>query len=366
MSSLKTELVTDSEEFKNKYLNLIEAATSSIVLESYIFQRDSFGSLVFKKLQEAAKRGVSVQVLVDGVGSSQFLRGLLFDKINTHLKIRSYHPLPWPFGPFHKFWWSALLGVFKNINRRNHRKLLLVDGQHAVTGSRNVFYEALIWRENSLFIQGEAVKKLLPGFERIWKLSIAWRRSYPVLRKTPLKKLGPMELAPDSTLTYRNKMQALKQRLKEAKSRVQITTPYFNPPHGVLRALKSAAKRGVKVEIILPKKSDVLLSKWMNVSYYRPLLKTGIHIYEYNPHILHAKSVLIDRFAIVGSSNLNYRSLFRDLELDLIFQEPDFITQLAEQFEEDKSNSSLVEMPPPSSLFYWPLSRLLATLKGSL
>ncbi|KZZ13905.1 hypothetical protein A3758_28475 [Oleiphilus sp. HI0118] len=125
-----------------------------------------------------------------------------------------------------------------------------------------------------------------------------------------------------------------------AKQRILITNAYFVPENTLLRALVGAAKKGVRVSIILPEESDVFFMPWVAAYFYRVLLSAGAKIYEYTPAMLHAKTIVIDDWCTIGSSNLNHRSFRHDLEVDYIVQTDDARAQLLQDFESDIAQST--------------------------
>jgi cardiolipin synthase len=124
-------------------------------------------------------------------------------------------------------------------------------------------------------------------------------------------------------------------RLKIAHDRIWITNAYLAPSAPILRRLKKAAKRGVDVRILLPRKSDVFFMPWVAGSYYKELIASGVRIYEYLPRFLHAKSVIIDDWVVVGSSNMNRRSMLKDFEVDIVLNKTESIHACLEKFEKD-------------------------------
>lgn len=127
----------------------------------------------------------------------------------------------------------------------------------------------------------------------------------------------------------------INQKIKKAQSRILITNPYFIPRPSVLRNLKKAARQGKQVMLLLPAVSDVWFVKEASRSLYERLLKAGIQIFEYQSKVLHAKTMIIDNWATIGSSNLNHRSLIHDLEISAILNTPEVIALLNDQWEKD-------------------------------
>jgi cardiolipin synthase len=137
-------------------------------------------------------------------------------------------------------------------------------------------------------------------------------------------------------------------RVQSAQNRIWITNAYLAPSTPLLRALAKAAQRGVDVKILVPRKSDVFFMPWVTAAHYPKLLKSGIQVFEYIPSFLHAKVALIDDWAIVGSSNLNRRSLIHDHEVDVVVSKPSSIQNLEERFMKDLTQSEQIQKAPLS------------------
>ncbi|MEK6554211.1 MAG: phospholipase D-like domain-containing protein, partial [Bdellovibrionota bacterium] len=301
-----------------------------------------FGKEVFQRLKKKAQQGVTVRLCVDGYGSSDWADEIVDQKKIPGFEIKIYHPPPW---------WTPQISQFMHLlyhfNVRNHQKLFLFDNSTAVVGSRNIHEEALQWRETSVEIKENDLLDLRNIFYNLWE------RSHTQDLKAPRQLKAP-KLPVPSPYFYSNQLRELRKdrnavirnQLKGAKERILITTPYFMPRRRSLKLLCAKAKAGVKVEIILPFKNDVPISKWLAQSLYLEMLKSGIKIYEYRPGLLHAKTLTVDDWTLVGSSNFNRRSAIRDLEIDYVLRTDKCKKQIIDQFEEDKSNSMpILEVP---------------------
>ena len=155
---------------------------------------------------------------------------------------------------------------------------------------------------------------------------------------------GRMRLMSNHTRQCRHMMRSLYvQSFYQARQSIHITTPYFVPDHVTQQALVDAARRGVEVRLLLPAKTDVSLVRWASHAVYDRLLEAGVRIYEYQPRILHAKSVVIDGgWAVIGTANLDYRSMFVNYELILIMAEPALCAELEQQFAVDLQQAANV------------------------
>lgn len=327
----------------------IDSAKFSIDMEFYIFENDNIGKRTIKKLVEAAARGVNVKILVDGVGAAGFARNFSEDLERAGIFWKVYHELP--FYSFinnpRKIFERRFFKMFGLINKRNHRKVVVIDSTTAWVGSTNVtdchtkeFHGEKAWLDISMQVKGLGIKDLILAFNHAlkplrlhsWKELRAWyarekRYLSPLVR---LNVTGSMR---------RKNYHELLLKIRRARKELFIMTAYFVPKRSLLRALKFAASKGCDVKIIVPKRSDIFFMPWIMSAYYEELLINGIKIYEYIPVMLHAKSLIIDDWAIVGSTNLNHRSIMHDLEVDLVVSRQNNRELLRGEFLKELSNT---------------------------
>jgi cardiolipin synthase len=303
----------------------ITNAKHSVDFETYIFSNDEAGQQVVQALVAATKRGVQVRVIVDGVGSPFWGYGLAQQIENAGGQTKIYNPYPWEIWNWQRstrrhwliFKWLYL--VF-NINSRNHRKTVIIDNEIAYIGSFNVHKCHLPreqggfgWRDTSVRISETDLTELSEAFEDTWNhhsIRERLREAFKRFRQNPRFRLN--------TTHYRRHIlfKNLLKRLRLCRQRIWITSAYFIPNAPLLRRLKDAARHNLDVRLLVPQKSDMRFVDWASRTYYSSLLKSGVRIFEYGPSVLHAKSIIIDDWMLVGSSNLNSRSLIHDLEID--------------------------------------------------
>jgi len=362
-------LISEGGRYFELMLRDISSATETVELEVYIFSADELGRRVVEALTNASERGVVVRVMIDGFGSSSFVPSLAAELTQAGAEVRVFNPAPW------QFWitgaeeaseslFQRLLHSISTINRRNHRKICIIDQQIAYLGSFNVSAVHLPveqggrgWRDTAVRLTGGAAQELEAAFNRVWK-------------RRPGEERGPREALDraasalvalnDSRQRRKQKYKQLLKTIKRAKRRIWITNAYFVPEEKLCRALSGAAKRGVDVRILLPYDSDVWFLPIASYMFYSRLLESGVRIFEYTASILHAKTVLIDDTGTVGSSNLNYRSIFHDLEVDVLLRDANTVSALAAQFEQDLESS--VEVAASD----WGRRRLLLRMLGRI
>lgn len=338
---VREEVYAHGDAFLDRLESAINLAKSSIEFESYIFYNDTIGTRFARALAAAARRGVRVRVIVDGIGSWGWVRAFAPQLSEAGVAWKVYHQLPWE-----RFFsrtarrrvtFANLVRLVRKINNRNHRKVCIVDRRTAFLGSRNitdVHSESVsgdkAWRDTSVIVEGAGVEDLLFAFERIW-FGRRWRSRNPVTTRSmsPLVRLNITR-----RLRVRDYLD-LRSRISRAKERVWITNAYFVPHKSLLRALLAAASKGADVRILLPEKSDVFFIPWVAAASQLGLLKAGARVFEYQPTVLHAKTLIVDDWALVGSSNLNHRSLMHDLEADVFLTHDASKEEMKKQFLRD-------------------------------
>ncbi len=320
-------ILSDGKDYYDALLRDIEKAKQCIDLETYIFNKDHLGILLANALIDAAQRGVRVRILVDGAGTPMW-RGAFVKKLEqSGIQTKVFRPFPW-----HLWNWSRsvikLPSLLKwvylllKINSRNHRKTCIIDQHITFIGSLNVSRCHLhksqggrSWRDIGVRLYNKAaITELHKAFESAWthrSIKERLRDAFAHVRKNPTIRLNHTR--------HRRRIlhKHLLRRVSQCQQRIWITNAYFVPDNFLLKRLKEAASAGVDVRILLPQKSDILIMPWTSKSFYGNLLKSGARIFEYLPSMLHAKSLILDNWMSLGSSNLNHRSLLHDLEVDV-------------------------------------------------
>lgn len=340
----------------DKYFNTLSAsltlAQKTIDLETYIFTRKKLGIRILNILQKKASQGVKVRLLLDGVGCSEWDAHSIQELNNKGVQTKIYHPMIWML--FYEKNQFRFPGVYQirevlraiwSLNRRNHRKVCIIDGKLAFAGGMNVSDVYLTetsgnhaWRDSGVCFEGSDVRLLVQAFDAVWKKSRKRKRWF-----NPIQNLLRKHVRLNDTLTKRRSYHRdLVVRILESKKRIWITTPYLVPEISFIRALRYASRSGVDTRLIVPKKNDVPFMTLANSAFYSILLESGVQIYEYVPRILHAKVMLIDEWSIIGSSNRNHRSLIHDLEVDIVLSHLESLHSVEAQFKKDLELSQQV------------------------
>ncbi len=339
------------EEYFAGLIADIDQAQTTIVLEVYIFELGIVGNRLLEALERATARRVRLQVLIDGVGSYRDADAIATRLDTPECALRVFHPLPWDFALYRRALSSGrglsrILHLFASLNHRDHRKLCIIDSKIAWLGSYNItddhfnYREAAgagdYWHDTGLRVTGPVVDSLATNFTQVWQRKTGSRS------KRSLYFLSSGEIAQ----RRRRKLQ-LAQLLGLAQQRIWITNAYFNPTARLLKTLKAVATEGKSVRLIVPARTDVVFFPLLARSYYADLLQAGIQVFEYDRRVLHSKTMIIDDQALVGSTNLNYRSLFHDRELDLLTDDPDIVATLESRYEQDIGNSTEITLLNP-------------------
>ena len=363
----RLEVLTSSAAQLAAYLKDIDAATTSIDLESYIYAEDSFGQQIAEALVKKSRMGVRVRVMVDAVGSLT-TSDLIFERMReAGVAVHYYRPIS---GLFLR--WSFLSW----FNRRNHRKLLVIDGGVGYFGGMNIVDTALLstdlaregdgdrgWRDVHVRIAGPAAECLATAFERLWTL--VTRRAGDKKPKWPRWPVDPTQTRRaiqvyDSfpAIRFRRPEAILNPFLRAARQRVVLSMAYFVPIGSLLNTLAGVRARGVEVDLFVPAESDVPAVLWATRAISAWLLKRQIALFERQGAMLHTKLVRIDDdVTIVGSCNLDPRSLRDNLELFAVIRSRDFAALCDEVLDVDRAASRRVTPEDLASRPWWERTR---------
>lgn len=344
-------LMSGQEKFDDMF-KAIRQAKSSIHLEYFNFRNDSIAAELFTILRQKAKEGVEVRALFDGFGNDSNNRPLKKKHIE---KLREEGIQIYEFDPI-RFPW------INHVFTRDHRKIVVIDGNVAYTGGMNVadYYikgtkQVGEWRDMHCRIEGGAVSQLQMIFVRMWKKVTGediWNQKY-------FRAYQPVEitgLKPDTTQTAGHKKVGIINReprttneiirtfyinaFNSAKDSIKLINPYLTLNRKVKKAIKNALKRGVKVEILVSAHSDIPLTPDCVFYNVHKLMKKGADVWLYQPGFHHSKVIMVDgRYCTVGSANLNSRSLSWDYEENAVIVDKPTTKQLDDMFDNDKKQS---------------------------
>jgi cardiolipin synthase len=345
-------LLQDGPSTYRAMLEAIETARDHINMETYILDDDEVGQRFARALIDKQRQGVQVNLIRDSFGTlgtpSDFFQAMTDSGIHI-LEFNPINPLM-----ARKTW---------ELNQRDHRKLLIVDGRIAFLGGINIssVYSsgsssrvkksqpagAPAWRDTDLQLQGPAVAELQKLFLAAWDAQkgppLVQRNYFPPMHSVGRQVVRVVGSSPAEP--YSQIYATLLSAIGSAETTVNITNAYFAPDPQLLAALEAAAGRGVDVALILPSQTDSWMVFHAGRSYYEQLLRAGVKIHERRGVILHSKTALIDGvWATVGSTNLDWRSFLHNHELNAVVIGAEFGSQVQAMFDKDRSASDAITL----------------------
>lgn len=322
-------------------LKAINNARHHIHLEYYIFSDDVVGNRFKDTLIKKSREGVEVRIIVDDVGSWGLGKKFLREMRESGIEIYSFMEVRFP-------------RLTSRVNFRNHRKLVIIDGKTGFTGGINIAdrYNDGVkgigsWRDMHLQVEGDAVACMQVVFAADWFFVINENLSgnayFPPFTEEEGTPVQISASGPDSD--WESIGQAFFMAIARARRKVYISSPYLMPPVQILQALKTAALSQVDVRIIIPEKSDSVIPKWSSFSYVEELLESGVKIYFYQPGFIHSKYIITDStFSTIGTTNLDFRSLETNFEVNAFIYDAKFSSKLEQIFLDDLRNSREIRL----------------------
>lgn len=330
-------LFVDAQEKYDRLIHDMENAKERIVLCYYVFRRDETGKKFLEILGRKAEEGVKTYLLYDGWGAFGLgLFGALTPYRRKGLKAAPFAPVANPFR-------------MSRINFRNHRKIAVIDGKIGYTGSTNIGSEYLgrdksfgDWRDLHARFTGQAAVVLEDIFFEDWRMATGRKIAFPAPDHAPGDiPLHVLPTGPD--LTDDRLFPLLFAHLTRAERSIEIVTPYLVPNQALVAALSVAARRGLKVSLLVPARSNHPMVAAAGRSYYEELLEGGVEIRQLRDSMLHAKAIIIDgKWALMGSANFDNRSFFLNFEINIALSEPEFLSRLEKCFSGWRASSEEV------------------------
>ena len=343
-------LLIDGEETFASIFEGIDTAENYVLVQFYIVRDDALGNELKSRLIKKAGSGVRVLFLYDEIGSIG-----LPNSYNEELRKAGVEIFP-----FHS---SKGSGNRFQLNFRNHRKTVIVDGQVAWIGGHNVGDEYMgldpafgHWRDTHICVEGPAVVGAQLAFVEDWRWAtdefpgdLAWTPHIAVGGEAEVLMIasGPADEMETASLMYT-------QAINAASERIWIASPYFVPDDAIVQALQLAALRGVDVRILIPEKADSKLVTLAAYSFFTEVKSAGVKIYRYQDGFLHGKFMLIDdHAATVGTANFDNRSFRLNFEITALVIDAEFAGKVEKMFEEDFSGSRLMQPDEYDNKPFW-------------
>lgn len=342
----------------------IRTAKRRVWIESYTVADDTAGRAVAEALRERVAAGVECRLVYDSVGSLRTPSKYFTDLEASGVKVHPYHKLSAVWG---RFDW------FRRFNRRNHRKLAVIDDHVSYFGGMNLVDssgppvvadkhnrppEGPGWRDVHVRLEGPKTAEIASAMADLWRRindePEGAARRWPVIPMAECYSDDIFFFDSRPTHQYRKPSRVLKTLLDGAQHRVTLLMAYFIPVGKILKALLQARKRGVNVQVIVPGVSDVPLVQWASRYMYEKLLKRGIEIYERNDRMLHSKAMVVDScWSVIGSCNLDPRSLRINLEFLAVIRSGKLAAELEKICKYEREHSRKIELDEHRKSSWW-------------
>jgi cardiolipin synthase len=346
----------------------IRTATKRVWIESYIVADDAAGRAVAEALRERVAAGVECRLVYDSVGSLRTPSKYFADLEAAGVLVHPYHHLSALWG---RFDW------FRRFNRRNHRKLVVIDDEISYFGGMNLIDssgppviadksnrppEGLGWRDVHVRLTGPKTAEIAVAMADLWRRinrepeakNDKEMRRWPVIPMAECRSDDIFFFDSRPTHQYRKPSRVLKTLLDGAQQRVTLLMAYFIPVGKILKALLSARKRGVKVQVIVPGVNDVPMVQWASRYMYAKLLKRGFEIYERSDRMLHSKAMVVDScWSVIGSCNIDPRSLRINLEFLAVIRSTKLAAELEKICSYEREHSRKIELDDHLKSSWW-------------
>lgn len=339
----RVKLLVNGEQKFPEVMQVLRDAKHHIHIEYYIYEQDEIGTAIIELLIQKAREGVDVRFIYDDFGSPSIKKKIERRMRDAGVQVH----------PFHKVHFYLLAN---RINYRNHRKIIVVDGQTAFTGGINVSDKyinndqkgKLYWRDTHLRIDGPGVFYLQYLFITDWNFCCPTPLKAEHFHFVPNKNIKDnmyLQVAssgPDSAQP--SVLFSILQAIYLAKEEILITTPYFIPGDSITEALRVAALSGLSVKLLVPGISDSKLVNAASRSNYDDLLQAGVEIYLYQKGFVHAKTLVTDgKLSIVGTANMDHRSFELNFEVNVIVYDEQFAGEMRQVFFDDLKHTEKID-----------------------
>ncbi len=334
-------IFTNGEEKFPVLLQQLENARHHIHIEYYIFEEDDIGNKIMDVLCQRAESGVEVRMIVDALGSNNLSNKTIKKLKNSGVQFCEYHPV-------------IFTSLANRVNYRDHRKIVVIDGGIGFVGGINVADKYINrkddkthWRDTHCMIEGDAVFSLQILFFLNWffvskTLVLPNSNYFPEVSIKEGILTSIISSDPDSD--YPNLMEGYFSMINSAKKEILIITPYFIPNESILTALKTCAKGGVKIVLLLPAQSDSIFVHSASLTYMGELLRNDIHVHFYTKGMIHSKVMIIDEeLSTIGTANMDYRSFDNNAEVNAVFFDNNLAKELKTQYLIDLENSEKLD-----------------------
>ena len=323
-------------------LEKLKQARHHIHMEYYLIEDDDIGNRVIDVLCQKSIEGITVRLIADDLGCNK-IKDRTWKKLRkSGVKVKKYNPV-------------IFTSLANRVNYRDHRKIVVIDGEMAFVGGINIAdryinregKKGMYWRDTHCLIEGEATYSLQVLFMLNWYF-VSKELLYPTGDLFPRfgtkGRVVTSIISSDPDSDFPNLMEAYFGMITSATREILISTPYFIPNESVLTALKTAAKGGVKVVLLLPGVADTFFVHAASLTFIGELLRNDIQVYYYTKGMIHSKIMIIDEeLSTVGTANMDYRSFDNNAEVNAVFFDEGVARELKKQFEKDLAHARQVD-----------------------
>lgn len=344
------EILTNGEAAFTSMLDALEQASDHIHFQFFIIRDDHIGTVFKELLIKKAKEGVKVRIIYDSVGCWKLSKAFKKELESAGCEMVAFFPVVFPV-------------LSRELNYRNHRKIIVVDGRLGFVGGLNIGDEYLgknkqlgFWRDTHIKVLGEAVYSLQDIFLGDWHFLtgqvLEEAEMFPKFGDCGVTTMQIAASGPDSD--WKALLQAYFTMIATAEDRIWITTPYLVPEDSIKMGLITAALSGVDVRIIIPSKPDHFFVYWASQDNIQELLEAGVKVYRYQKGFIHSKILMVDGIgASVGTANLDIRSLEINFEVNAFIYDREVVKRLEQDFYEDLKESEIITLDVYKKRPFW-------------
>ena len=358
------EFFNTGEDFFYNLIEEMKNAKKSILIDIYIFSKGILLNNILNVLKEKVKEGITVEIIYDEFGSMfRIPKKIKEDIKNSGIKIYTYKKINFNISDY--------------VNHREHKKIFLIDGKFAYTGGINIADEYInkkelhrVWKDGGVKVYGDVATSYLLMYlktrQEITSEKIDYK--YYILERKFSDNKGFVFAYSDGSDNDTNPVPKIyTDVINKAEKYLYIVTPYFIPNKEIVLAIKKAAKRGLDVKILLPHIADKNIIQYANRSYYKELLDCGVEVYEYKKGFIHTKYMVADNISLVGTANLDYKSLYFNFECMNLSYKTGIEETIKKEFENDIKDAICITKEEINSInilekIKWCIARFLAPL----
>ncbi|KXG77787.1 cardiolipin synthase [Thermotalea metallivorans] len=336
------EILAHEKEAYDAMFQSIKNAKHHIHAEYFIIKNDQIGTKIKNLLIQKKREGLEIRLIYDGFGSLLMQRKYIRELKNAGIEVATFSPL-----------WQGICNV--SMNYRNHRKMLIIDGETCMMGGRNIGDEYFgkktkigKWKDLDILLKGSGVAQVQSVFLRDWYMAKGQMLMDKKYYKENIENREniPVQIITGGPDSPQNHIEhAYFSMVNAARKQIFIITPYLIPTESMITALENAVFRGVDVQILIPINSDNLVAKYATNLWAKRLAKSGVKVFQYQNGFIHSKMIAVDdKIASIGTANFDYRGMQRDYEMLAVIYHENYVRQLKAYFQIFMDQSKKIEV----------------------